>query len=105
MLEAELVLENPEVALNVLKYHKVSSGSKVIVFNDDYTPMEFVIEVLADVFQINQEYATQIMMLAHYQGKALLGSYPTDIAETKVYQLNIEAQRNGHPLMCAVVNE
>jgi len=106
MLEVELALDYPEVVLNVFQHQKNSSNSKVIVFNDDYTPMEFVIEVLEKVFQLGQDDATQVVMRAHCIGEALVPEdYPTDIAETKVYQLNAEAQKNGHPLLCAVVNE
>ncbi len=104
MIEAGLAIEKPDVALNVSQYQQTPRLSKVIVYNDDFTPMEFVVDVLGNVFRLDEEYATNVMMRAHYEGKAVLGSYPTDIAETRVHKLNIEAQKSGYPLLCEVVN-
>ncbi len=75
---------------------------KVIVMNDDYTPMEFVVHVLEQIFGMNREKATQIMLTIHTMGSAVCGIYPRDIAETKSEQVNRYAQENNHPLMSHV---
>jgi ATP-dependent Clp protease adaptor protein ClpS len=72
---------------------------KVILLNDDFTPMEFVIEVLQIFFGMNREKATQIMMSVHTMGKATCGIFTRDIAETKSAQVNQFAQENQHPLI------
>ena len=72
---------------------------KVILLNDDYTPMEFVIEVLQTFFAMNREKATQIMLAVHTVGRATCGIYTRDIAETKSAQVNQFAQDNQHPLV------
>ena len=73
---------------------------KVVVFNDDYTTMEFVIEVLQTFFAMNRERATQVMLKVHMEGFAVCGVYPKDIAETKVAQVSEFAKQHGHPLRC-----
>ena len=75
---------------------------KVIVLNDDYTPMEFVVHVLEQIFGMNREKATQVMLTIHTMGSAVCGIYPRDIAETKSEQVNRYAQENNHPLMSHV---
>jgi ATP-dependent Clp protease adaptor protein ClpS len=75
---------------------------KVILLNDDYTPMEFVVHVLEVFFSIEREKATQIMLAVHTQGAAVVGTFPRDIAETKSEQVNQYAQENNHPLMSTV---
>ena len=75
---------------------------KVVLLNDDYTPMEFVVEVLEQFFALNREKATQIMLAVHTQGKGVCGIYPKDIAETKAMQVNQHARDSGHPLLCEV---
>lgn len=72
---------------------------KVIVLNDDYTPMEFVVHILESFFGMNREKATQIMLQIHTAGSAVVGIYPKDLAETKSEQVNLYAQENNHPLM------
>jgi|TARA_B110000263_G_scaffold247136_1_gene259404 ATP-dependent Clp protease adaptor protein ClpS len=72
---------------------------KVILLNDDFTPMEFVIEVLQIFFGMNREKATQIMLAVHTVGKATCGIFTRDIAETKSAQVNQFAQENQHPLI------
>jgi ATP-dependent Clp protease adaptor protein ClpS len=72
---------------------------KVVLLNDDYTPMEFVIEVLQVFFAMNREKATQIMLAVHTTGKATCGIFTRDIAETKSAQVNQYAQENQHPLL------
>jgi ATP-dependent Clp protease adaptor protein ClpS len=75
---------------------------KVILLNDDYTPMEFVIEVLQIFFNMNREKATQIMLAVHTTGKATCGIFTRDVAETKCGQVNQYAQESQHPLVSEV---
>jgi ATP-dependent Clp protease adaptor protein ClpS len=75
---------------------------KVILLNDDYTPMEFVIEVLEFFFRMGREQATQVMLTIHTQGKGVCGIYTRDIAETKAGEVNRYARENQHPLLCEI---
>ena len=75
---------------------------KVILINDDYTPMDFVIEVLMQFFNFDAEKANQLMLTVHYRGKAVCGIYTAEIAETKVMQVNQYARKHQHPLMCSM---
>jgi ATP-dependent Clp protease adaptor protein ClpS len=75
---------------------------KVILLNDDYTPMEFVVHVLEVFFAMGREKATQIMLTVHTRGSAVVGTFPRDIAETKSEQVNQYAQENHHPLISKV---
>jgi ATP-dependent Clp protease adaptor protein ClpS len=74
----------------------------VVLLNDDYTPMDFVIEILQQYFAMNLDQATQVMLTVHYDGKAVAGEYPRDIAETKANQVNNYARSQGHPLLCQI---
>lgn len=78
---------------------------KVILLNDDYTPMEFVVEVLKHFFQKGEEEATQLMWLVHSKGKAICGVYTKEIAETKVNMVLEHACAHGHPLLCVMERE
>lgn len=75
---------------------------KILLLNDDFTPMEFVIEVLKIFFSMNQEQATRIMLKVHTEGIGVCGVYPSDIANTKVSQVVEFARRNQHPLRCVM---
>lgn len=75
---------------------------KVVLLNDDYTPMEFVVEVLEVFFGMNREKATQIMLTVHTQGKGVCGVFTRDIAETKATQVNEYARENQHPLLAEI---
>lgn len=75
---------------------------KVLIMNDDYTPMEFVVHVLETFFAMSREKATQLMLAVHTQGNAVAGIFPRDLAETKSEQVNQYAQENDHPLMSTV---
>ena len=75
---------------------------KVVLLNDDYTPMEFVVEVLESFFRMNREQATHVMLAVHTQGKGVCGIYTRDIAETKAAQVNQHARESGHPLLCEI---
>lgn len=74
----------------------------VVFMNDDYTPMDFVVEVLEFFFSLDRESATRVMLAIHTQGRANVGRYSRDVAETKAMQVVDYAQQNQHPLMCKV---
>ncbi|MGB8483581.1 MAG: ATP-dependent Clp protease adapter ClpS [Acinetobacter bohemicus] len=74
----------------------------VVLMNDDYTPMDFVIEILQQYFALNLDQATQVMLTVHYEGKGIAGVYPRDIAETKANQVNNYARSQGYPLLCQI---
>ena len=74
----------------------------VVMINDDYTPMEFVIYVLQSVFKKNYEDAKKLMLLIHNQGKGICGVFPLEISETKANQVVEFARINQHPLECKV---
>jgi ATP-dependent Clp protease adaptor protein ClpS len=75
---------------------------KVLLVNDDYTPMEFVVQVLETFFGMNAEKATQVMLHVHTRGVGVCGVFTRDIAETKVSQVNDYARQNHHPLLCTM---
>ncbi len=75
---------------------------KVVLLNDDYTPMEFVVFVLEHFFSLDRPKATQVMLTVHTEGKGVCGVFPRDIAETKALQVSECAQQNDHPLKCEV---
>jgi ATP-dependent Clp protease adaptor protein ClpS len=73
---------------------------QVVLLNDDYTPMEFVVVVIQEFFSKDRETATQIMLKIHLDGKGICGVYSKDVAATKVDQVTEAARKNGHPLQC-----
>lgn len=73
---------------------------KVVILNDDFTPMEFVVHVLEAIFGHSREKATRIMLSVHQSGKGVCGTFSRDIAETKVTQVNSYSRENKHPLLC-----
>lgn len=75
---------------------------KVMLNNDDYTPMDFVVEILTTFFSMDAEKASQVMLDVHYRGKAVCGIYTAEIAETKVMLVNQYARTHQHPLMCTM---
>lgn len=75
---------------------------KVVMLNDDYTPMEFVVYALESFFAMGREQATKVMLQVHTEGKAVCGVYTRDIAETKAAQVNQCAKDNEHPLLCEI---
>jgi len=75
---------------------------RVVMFNDDYTPMDFVVEVLEGIFNHSREQATRIMLTVHTEGKAVCGIYTRDVAETKAMQVNQYARECQHPLLCEI---
>ena len=74
----------------------------VILLNDDYTPMEFVVQVLMDIFAMDLSRATQVMMQVHYQGRAMCGAFTKDVAEMKVMQVDALAIKAEHPLKTVI---
>lgn len=81
---------------------KKPSLYRVLLLNDDFTPMEFVVEVLARFFQMNIEQATQVMLHVHQNGVGECGVYTYEVAETKVTQVMDYARKNQHPLQCVM---
>ncbi len=79
---------------------KRPSMYKVIILNDDYTPMEFVVQVLERVFHLSHEKAFEIMLTVHLKGAAVVGVFTFEVAETKVSAVMEIARRNEHPLQC-----
>lgn len=75
---------------------------KVVLLNDDFTPMEFVIEVLETFFSMDREKATRVMLHVHTRGKGVCGIFTRDVAETKVAQVNDYARSHQHPLLCSM---
>ena len=75
---------------------------KVVLLNDDYTPMEFVVTLLEKLFGMDREKATRIMLLIHTHGKGVCGIFTYEIAETKVAQVNEYSRQNEHPLKCTL---
>ncbi|MFK7863985.1 MAG: ATP-dependent Clp protease adapter ClpS [Pseudohongiellaceae bacterium] len=75
---------------------------KVVLINDDYTPMDFVVEVLRSYFNMNAEKATQIMLKVHTEGKGVCGVFSKDVAETKAAQVNDYSRECEQPLLCSV---
>ncbi len=75
---------------------------QVILLNDDYTPMEFVVHVLQKIFGKSQEQAMQIMLTVHHEGKGICGVYPHDVAATRLHQVLQFARSRQHPLQCVM---
>jgi len=75
---------------------------KVVLLNDDYTPMDFVVMVLQKFFLLNRERATQVMLKVHREGSGVCGVYPRDVAATKVEQVKSYAKQHQHPLQCVM---
>ena len=75
---------------------------KVMLLNDDYTPMEFVVIVLQKFFSMTRERATQVMLRVHREGIGVCGVYPNDVATTKVQQVAAYSRQHQHPLQCVM---
>jgi ATP-dependent Clp protease adaptor protein ClpS len=88
------------VAEKQLQRTKPPQMYQVVMLNDDYTPMEFVVVVIQEFFNKDRETATQIMLKIHLDGKGICGVYSRDIAATKVEQVQEAARQAGHPLQC-----
>ena len=75
---------------------------QVVLLNDDFTPMDFVVEVLQVFFALNREKATQVMLHVHTRGKGVCGVYTREVAESKVTQVNEFSRLHQHPLLCSM---
>jgi len=95
------ITPNQDLAIkpNMVK-PKLPAMFKVLLLNDDYTPMEFVVETIERFFNKSREQATQIMLKVHTEGMGVCGVYPQDIAETKMKQVLMHAKESQHPLQC-----
>lgn len=78
---------------------------KVLLLNDDYTPMEFVVYVLERFFQVTNQHAVELMLTVHKRGVAVVGVFSYEVAETKVTQVMDFARQNQHPLQCTMERE
>ncbi len=94
--EADVVLEPQKARV------KQPPLYKVMLLNDDFTPMDFVIVVLQHFFGMNREQATVVMLKVHREGKGVCGVFPRDVAATKVEQVSAFARQNQHPLACVM---
>ncbi|MDX1818934.1 MAG: ATP-dependent Clp protease adapter ClpS [Marinobacter sp.] len=81
---------------------KRPASYRVLLLNDDYTPKDIVVDVMMNLLAMNEEKATQVMLLVHTQGKAVCGVYTRDIAETKAAQVNQYSSECEHPLLCEI---
>ncbi len=75
---------------------------KVLLLNDDFTPMDFVVEILTDFFNMDYETATLVMLQVHNDGKGICGTFSKDVADTKVQIVNEYSREHLHPLMCSM---
>ena len=75
---------------------------QVVLLNDDYTPMDFVVEILEQIFTMDRTRATRVMLEVHTRGKGICGIFTYEIAETKVAQVNSYARQHQHPLLCTL---
>ena len=101
----ELTDNQEAIEEEVKDRHQKPPMYNVVLLNDDYTPMDFVVDVLTKFFGMNSERATDIMLDIHYKGKGRCGTYTADVAETKVSQVSDYAFENQHPLKCTMEKE
>jgi len=92
-------VETKKKTLTVLKEPRMY---KVLLVNDDYTPMDFVVLVLKQFFHFNDVLATEVMLQVHNQGRGMCGVFTHEIAETKVVMVNDYSRSNQHPLLCTM---
>ena len=78
---------------------------RVVMLNDDFTPMDFVVDVLVRFFHQSETVANKTMLQIHHEGSAVCGVFPRDIAETKVHQVGIASRTSGHPLRCIIEHD
>ncbi len=91
---------DPKPAFQAQTSTKTPRKYQVILLNDDYTPMDFVVEILMNFFNMSGESSTQVMWQIHTKGRGKCGTYSKDVAETKVHLVNDYARNHEHPLMC-----
>ena len=102
---AEVIEEHKSAESKAATALKKPRRYKVLLINDDYTPMDFVVDVLKRFFNLNEEEAVKIMLQVHKQGRGVCGVFTRDIAETKVVLVNDYARHNEHPLLCSMEPE
>lgn len=95
LMQQDALAEEQRVDVGPPRMHQV------LLINDDFTPMDFVVHVLEFFFSMERGHATQVMLQVHTKGKAVCGIYTAEIAETKASQVNGYARKNQHPLLCA----
>ena len=98
------MIDTPQTQANKPKL-KRPPMYRILLLNDDYTPMEFVVDILCRFFQKSPEDATQLMLQVHHQGRAICGIYPRDVAESKVKRVEQASREHGHPLRCVMEQE
>ena len=104
MSDTKLNTDNETVTLSKPKTAKPPMY-KVILLNDDFTPMEFVVHILEKFFGINHDLAINIMLTVHQKGLAVIGVFSHDVAESKVNQVMTYSRKNQHPLQCTMEKE
>ena len=97
--------EDVSIESETLPALKAPKKYKVLLLNDDYTPMPFVVEVLQRFFHMGESMATQLMLQVHVEGRAICGVFTHEVAETKVAWVNDYARLNEHPLLCTMESE
>ena len=102
MMSAEKIRTEGGVEEAIERKTKKPPLFKVLLLNDDYTTMDFVIEILMDVFHKSRTAATQVMLHVHRKGMGVCGVYTREIAETKVARVNDYSRSHHHPLLCAM---
>ena len=98
----ELIGDQEVLEEEVVEEYQKPSMYNVVLLNDDYTPMDFDIDVLRLFFDMDSDKATDIMLAIHYKGKGRCGTYTAEVAETKVSQVSDYAMTNQHPLKCVM---
>lgn len=94
--------ENSTVLERQAQKTKPPGRYQVVLLNDDFTPQEFVVEILKDVFTKTDVEAVEIMLYVHYKGRGVCGVFTKEVAETKVENVLTRAQKEGHPLKCVM---
>jgi ATP-dependent Clp protease adaptor protein ClpS len=102
VLDHDVEVESESLVQEAKPELKQPSMYQVVMHNDDFTPMEFVVTVLESFFNMEQTKATSIMYEVHMAGKAACGVFTKDVAETKVEQVTDYARRHEHPLLCSI---
>lgn len=93
----------PEVVeQDALSALKEPTMYQVFLLNDDYTPMDFVVDVLKHFFYLDEDVAVAVMLQVHVKGRGVCGLFSRDVADTKVVQVNEHARKNQHPLLCSM---
>ena len=104
MSDTKLITDNETITLSKPKTAKPPMY-KVILLNDDFTPMEFVVHILEKFFGISHDLAINIMLTVHQKGLAVIGVFSHDVAESKVNQVMTYSRKNQHPLQCTMEKE